>query len=400
MRARHMSERHGDYTKADYLLSHPRLSPEEQELCYLNLMKGDAQSMEMQMYLSKRLTRDKSETGPYEELPHKFLREQCEFSDATNSFLNRYRQRLTPRNNHNGSETFYIPLHGITNRSLQDDDGTGCKFFKTTMEVTVPKGAHNLDECTFKRGPRQPESEQEYLHGINEELKGASDLAPHQGPLCFFTHGAFTGAGVSDNDAVRLAMLTGVPTVNVDWRSTQGAWFTLPLRYPVDYAGAVTQERTFESKLDDTFAFIGENHGAMIGFSRGTGFNATYMQHRFAHRNEDTPINSDVLAHADLQTKEFRVREDGLNPIVSASKNTIVLGNPHDCALKVGRWRISGDRVGDAKPGDIKAVTAAGGKYVIDDYQRRGGNLQHYIDYKVIAKMIRTMVLAPAANDR
>lgn len=268
------------------------------------------------------------------------------------------------------------------------------------MEVTVPKSADNLDECTFKRSARVEESKEQYLKALAEELKGAADLPAHQGPLCFFAHGAFTGAGTSDNDAVRLAMLSGVPTVNVDWRATPGPWNTLPFRYPIDYNGAVSQENEFEPALDASFDYIGAQHGAMVSFSRGTGFDATYMKHRFEDRATDAPVCANILAHADLQTKEFKLREQNLNPIVAGSSNTIVLGNEHDGALRIGRLRILGARAGDASPSDIAAVTAAGGTYVIDQYQHRGGNFNHYIDYKVIAKMIRTLVLHQTPVDQ
>lgn len=371
--------------------------PESDELCFLGVGGCSGNSSAIQMKLSKKLSNDPSEIGSYRDGPHKYIREQCDFSEATLPFLDRYRQRFAPLRHHNGSETFYVPIHGITNRALPGDENDSVKYFKAIFEVDVPRGAHNLDECSFKRGSREERSEQEYLQEIAQELEGAFDLPAHQGPLSFFTHGAFTGAGISDLDTLRLAMISGVPTVNVDWRSTQGPWYTLPMRYPVDFNGAITQEKHFETALDRTFKFIGENHGAMIGFSRGTAFNAGYMMHRFARRQEETPINSNVLAHADLAASMFRLRQDGCNPIVAGSKNTIVLGNKDDGALRVGKWRILGDRIGDAEPGDIKAVTDAGGTYVIDTYQRRGGNFNHYIDYKIISRMIRTLVL-PVRN--
>ncbi len=366
---------------------------ESDELCFLGLGSCNAKSAKIQLGLSRKLSSDPSETGPYEDRPHKYLREQCDFSEATEPFLDRYRQRFAPLRHHNGAQTFFIPVHGITNRSLAGEDNNEIKFFRTVFEVEVPRGAHNLDECTFRRDARKEISEHEYLQEIAEELKGAFDLPAHQGPLCFFTHGAFTGAGISDLDTLRLAMLSGVPTVNVDWRSTQGPWYSLPMRYPIDFNGAITQEKYFEPALDKTFQFIGQNHSAMIGFSRGTAFNAGYMMHRFNNRQIEAPINADVLAHADLAASMFRLRQDGVNPIVAASKNTIVLGNKHDGALRVGRWRIFGDRIGDAEPSDVRAVTEAGGTYVIDTYQRKGGNFNHYVDYKIISSMIRTMVL-------
>jgi hypothetical protein len=349
-----------------------------------------------QMFMSRSFTDDESELGTYKEAPHDYLREQCTFSNRTAQFLSRYAKRLPPYHHHDGSQTYYVLLHGITSRKLPGDDSTEPKYFRALMQVKVPAGADNLDQCTFKRGPRQEETKQEYLKGIEEELKGAADLPAHQGPLCFFAHGAMTGAGVSDNDALRLAMLSGVPTVNVDWRATPGPWYTLPFRYPIDYNGAVTQEKLFEPALDESFAYIGPEHAAMIGFSRGTGFDAAYMQHRFANKETCPQISANILAHADLKASQFRVREEGVNPIVDGSSNTIVLGNPHDGALRVGRIRIFGDRIGDAEPKDIATVTAAGGTYVIDKYQHRGGNFNHYIDYKVIAKMIRAMVLKEA----
>lgn len=371
--------------------------PESDELCFLGLGACNAKGSKAQLGLSKKFTADPSELGSYEDGPHQYLREQCDFTDATLPFLERYVRRFAPLQQHDGTQIFIIPIHGMTNRSLPENKSNEVKYFKALMEIDVPRGAHNLDECTFKRSPREEETEHEYLNELKEELNGSSDLPAQRGPLCFFTHGAFTGAGISDLDALRLALLSGVPTVNVDWRSTQGPWYSLPMRYPIDFNGAITQEKHFETALDKMFKFIGEDRGAMIGFSRGTAFNAGYMMHRFANRDTEPRINANFLAHPDLAASMFRLRMDGSNPIIAASKNTIVLGSKHDSALRVGKWRIFGDRIGDAEPSDVRTVTDAGGTYLIDTYQRHGGNFNHYIDYKIISKMIQTM-LAPAAG--
>ncbi len=340
--------------------------------------------------LSRTLSADKSEREDYEDRPHKYLRDQCEFNENTAPFLSRYSARFHPFSQHDGSRSFYVPIHGITNRTLPGNDSDDLKYYRAVMEVDVPIGAHNIDQCHFKRGPRQEETKEQYLKELAEELNGAADLPSHKGPLSFFTHGAFTAAGVADHDALRLAMLSGIPTINVDWRSSSGPWFTLPFRYPIDYFGAVAQEKVFEDALDTSFAFIGPAKSTFVSFSRGTAFDAAYMRHRFEDRANCSPLAANIFAHADLPTSTFNLRQDGVNPTVAGSKNSIVMGSTHDFVLKIGKFRIFEDRVGDAEPSDIKAVTEAGGKYVLDDYKRRGGNFNHYVDYKVIAKIIKT----------
>lgn len=340
--------------------------------------------------LSKELTVDESEMGPHEVAPRSVLREQCEFSDSTLAFLNRYSKTFSVMKQPDGSQTFYVPLHGITSRRVVGDHSDEPKYFRSLMAVTVPAGAHNLDQCTFKRGPRVEVDKAAFLSALNEEIKGSTKLAPNDGPLSFFTHGVFTSAGKSDADAVRLALLSGVTTVNVDWRSTPGPWYTAPARYAVDHKGAIEQEKTFQPVLDTTLSQIGEKNVSMIAFSRGSAFNAGYMKHRFENRQTLPQINANVLTHPDLFTSEFKVREQGKNPIVAAGKNTFVLGNPYDRALLFGGWQIFGDRVGDAEKSDIDAVTAAGGKYVVDKKQPLNSyTFNHYVDYSTIADMIK-----------
>ncbi|MBX9695108.1 MAG: hypothetical protein K2Z81_22170, partial [Cyanobacteria bacterium] len=104
--------------------------------------------------LSRGLSKDRSELGPYEDLPHEFLRRQCEFTDRTKSFLRRYAHERPTLEHSDGSRSYYIPLHGITYRGLPNNNTDRVKFFRTTMELTVPPDAHNLDQCTFRRGPR------------------------------------------------------------------------------------------------------------------------------------------------------------------------------------------------------------------------------------------------------
>lgn len=366
-------------------------APNENSISLIDLHR-DTQAMtepDIKLWLSKGLSSDKSELESYEEHPHKYLRPQCEFSGETAAFLERYTKSLPALQYHDGSHSYFIPVHGISNRMLNGDSSYTPKYYYSVMEVTVPHGAKNLDQCWFRRGPRQEESKDQFLGEIKEELSGALDLKAHDGPLSFFTHGAFSGAGVVDTDSVRLAMLSGVPTITIDWRSTPGPWYTLPLRYPIDFAGAVSQEKSFEDALDSTFSFLNPSKASMVCFSRGAAFNAAYLQHRY--ENKQVPLSGNIFAHSDLASSAFRARIDGYNPIVGASKSTIVLGNPHDAALRIGSWRIFGDRVGDAQASDVDAVLQAGGKYVIDDFQRRGGNFNHYVDYKIIAKMLQEM---------
>ena len=342
--------------------------------------------------LSRELTNDQSERGPHEAPPRSVLREQCEFSESTLPFLNRYSKSYSVMRQADGSQTFYVPLHGITSRSIAGDESDEPKYFRSVMEVTVPPNAHNLDQCHFKRGPRVEVDKAKFLTALNEEIKGSAKLAASEDPLSFFTHGVFTSAGKSDVDAVRLALLSGVPTVNIDWRSTPGPWYSAAARYAVDHRGAVEQEKSFEPVLDNTLAQIGENNVAMISFSRGTAFNAGYMKHRFENRQTLPQVNANVLTHPDLFTSEFKTRENGQNPIAAAGKHTFVLGNPHDRALMFGGWQIFGDRVGDAEKSDVEAVTAAGGKYVIDNKQPLSSyTFNHYVDYSTIANMIKTV---------
>ena len=224
------------------------------------------------------------------------------------------------------------------------------------------------------------------MQDLSREINGCMTLRPNNRPLNFFTHGCFSGAGVTDADAVRLALLTGTPTVTIDWRSTQGSWYTLPFRYVVDYYSALAQEPSFEKVLDESLASLDPSHVSMVSFSRGAAFNAAYMKHRYSEGLK--PINGHVMAHADLSTSAFRDRKNGENPITAASDATVVLGNRHDKVLFFSRWRIFGDRVGDAYQSDIDTVNLAGGRYVIDDVQRRGGNLNHYVNYNLIARLL------------
>ncbi len=372
-------------------------SQENESLSLLSLSDKTA------LFLSRTLTKDKSESGSYEYeyKPGRALRKQCEFTQYTKEFLQRYKKQISPCQNPDGSTSYFIPMHGISSRVIGSNHSYEPKYFRSVMEVRVAKDAHNLDQCSFKRGPRIEESKAEFENGIDAELNGSESLLASRRPLNFFTHGAFSSAGVSDADALRLAMLSGIPTVSVDWRSTEGAWYTLPMRYVVDYNGAVSQEKQFEKALDAIFDLISPENGTMVSFSRGAAFNNEYMKHRFllAHgskanageNQEQFKLNGHVLSHADLNTSEFKLRVQGFNPLVESSANTVVLGNRKDKALFLGKLRIFGDRVGDGYRSDIEAVNAAGGKYVIDEVQKHGGNFNHYVNYSLIARLLREM---------
>ncbi|MBX9720051.1 MAG: hypothetical protein K2X81_01545, partial [Candidatus Obscuribacterales bacterium] len=110
--------------------------------------------IQLNSILSRTLSSDKSERDGYEDRPHKYLRDQCEFNENTALFLSRYSERFHPFSHHDGSRSFYVPIHGITNRTLPGNDSDDLKYYRAVMEVDVPIGAHNIDQCHFKRGPR------------------------------------------------------------------------------------------------------------------------------------------------------------------------------------------------------------------------------------------------------
>ena len=87
------------------------------------------------------------------------------------------------------------------------------------------------------------------------------------------------------------------------------------------------------------------------------------------------------------------MRDDcGKNPITAAAENTIVLGSPKDMALMfASRW-FRGDRVGDAGKKDIEAVTNAGGRYLIDEFPKRGSNFHHFINYRSLGTMVKELL--------
>ncbi len=343
--------------------------------------------------LSKQISNDRTENGSYFVGPQKYLRTQCEFTPAVENFLYRYSRRYPPQIHADGGKTYTIPIYGITNRTLENSDNFEPKFFKSSMQITVPKGAHNFDQCTVSRGPREKLSNEEYRNGVQQELYGSHDLLPQTGPLSFFTHGVFAGAGQSDDDVLRVAAESGVPTINVDWRSTPGNIFTKIIRYGIDFSGAINQEPSFEPYLDQTVEWLNPKRCAFIAFSRGSAFNAAYMKHRHDSTSFAQKLNGVLFAHPDLETEKFRVRDElGFNPITSSAENTIVLGSPKDKALMfASRW-LRGDRVGDAGKQDIDAVIKAGGRYLIDEFPKRGNNFHHFINYRSLGAMVRELL--------
>lgn len=348
----------------------------------------------LSLRMSKQISNDKTENGSYFVAPQKYMRTQCEFTPAVENFLNRYSRRYPPQIHADGGKTYTVPIYGITNRSVESSDDFSPKFFKSSMHITVPKGAHNFDQCTITRGPREKLTNEEYRTGVQQELYGWHDLLPQSGPLSFFTHGVFAGAGQSDDDVLRVAAESGVPTINVDWRSTPGNIFTKVIRYGIDFSGAINQEPSFEPYLDQTVEWLNPRRCAFIAFSRGSAFNAAYMKHR--HDGISSPerkLNGVLFAHPDLETEKFRVRDEfGLNPITSSAENTIVLGSPKDKALMfASRW-LRGDRVGDAGKQDIDAVIKAGGRYLIDEFPKRGNNFHHFINYRSLGGMVRELL--------
>lgn len=347
--------------------------------------------------VSKLLSSDESESGSYDSPSLKRPRSQCQFTPQTKAFLERYDKIFPHKELANGSRSYFVPVCGITTRDLPESKNSDAKYYGALMEITVPPSANNLDQCSFKRGPRRQFSQSEFLYALNTELKGRQDLKAHDGSLAFFTHGCFTPAGVCDTDAVRLAALSGIPTVALDWRSTEGPWYTLPFRYALDFSAAALQEKDFEAALDETFKSIGPERAAMISFSRGAAFNNSYFEHRFT-LPERSKLRAGVMAHADLKTSAFDRDQDGLNPITAASRSTFVLGNRHDKALFLGRIRIFGNRVGDAEKSDISAVEKAGGKYLIDEFKLHGGNFNHYVNYRLIAGMLNGLCLRKDAS--
>lgn len=363
------------------------------------------------MRLSKQISKDPSEIGSYRREPQKYFRTQCEFTPSVEKFFNRYSRRYPPEHHADGAKTYTIPVYGITNRSLRLGAGgtpspsevnrpfESCndfepKFFVSEMHIRVPKGAHNFDQCAISRGPRQRMSPDEYRDAVQQELSGAHDLLPQAGPLSFFTHGVFAGAGQSDDDVMRIAAESGVPTINVDWRSTPGQLLTKLIRYGIDFSGAIQQEKSFEPLLDQTVDWLNPKRCAFVAFSRGSAFNAAYMKHR--HESLDSNairLNGDLFAHPDLETEKFRARDEaGKNPITASADNTIVLGSPKDKALMfASRW-LRGDRVGDAGKHDIEAVLNAGGRYLIDEFPRRGNNFHHFINYRTLGTLVRDLL--------
>ncbi len=349
---------------------------------------------------SKLLGDDESEEGSYRSAARKRPRSQCEFSNKTAEFLKRYQKLIPERSRSDGSCTYFIPLHGITSRDLPEHQGTSAKYFSSLLEIRVPKNAHNLDQCDIRRGPRHEISKSAFLDALRSELQGKPGLKAYDGALALFTHGCFSSAGVTDADSFRLAALSGVPTISLDWRSSEGPWFTLPFRYVLDYNAAQFQEKLFESALDDTLDSIGPERASLISFSRGAAFNASYLEHRSSKLEQRTKLKSVVMAHADLASSSFRLDHNGLNPITSASRSTIVLGNKHDKAILLGKLRIFGNRIGDAEKSDIEAVEKAGGRYLIDQFRLRGGNFNHYVNYKLIGGILEDLCLGRCDKSR
>ncbi|MBX9570366.1 MAG: hypothetical protein K2X77_15825 [Candidatus Obscuribacterales bacterium] len=353
--------------------------------------------------LSKQISKDRSENGPYFTGPQKYLRTQCEFTPSVQSFLNRYSRRYPPEVHADGAKTYTIPIYGISNRSIGNDSDFEPKFFMSEMHIKVPKGAHNFDQCTISRGPRELLSGDQYRKAVQQELSGAHDLLPQTGPLSFFTHGVFAAAGQSDDDVMRIAAESGVPTINIDWRSTPGSLWTKLFRYGVDFSGAINQEKAFEPYLDQTVAWLNPSRCAFVAFSRGSAFNAAYMKHRHETMGDlnTKKLNGDLFAHPDLETEKFRVRDDkGRNFITASAENTVVLGSPKDKALMfASRW-LRGDRVGDAGKQDIDAVIKAGGRYLIDEFPKRGANFHHFINYRSLGTMVRDLLHTKNRGDK
>lgn len=353
-----------------------------------------AKSANFGIKLSKSVGQDSSEQGAYTCLPQEFLRTQCEFTAHTQHALRRYSRRYQPEQNSDGSTTYTIPIHGISNRSIQGDLSVEPKFFQSLMSIRVPKDAHNFDQCTIVRAPRKEVSATEYRNSIQEEISGSQDLLPETGPIGFFTHGVFACAGQSDDDVMRIFLESGIPTINIDWRSTPGKSYTRLIRYGIDFHGAITQEKAFEPYLDETVKWLNPSRCAFIAFSRGSAFNAAYMKHRHESFGESTQkLNTDLFAHPDLETEKFKVRDDcGNNPITASADNTIVLGSPRDKALLFASHWFKADRVGDAGKQDIEAVTRAGGRYLIDESPKRGNNFNHFINYRSLGGLVNDLL--------
>ena len=266
-------------------------------------MLASSDNPALTLRISKQISKDQTENGPFQSLPQKYLRTQCEFTPSVEKFLNRYSRRYPPETNGDGSKTYTVPIYGITNRSVEYSNDFEPKFFKSEMQVTVPKGAHNFDQCTVNRGPRERLTQDEYRKSVQQELSGSHDLLPQTGPLSFFTHGVFQSAGHSDDDVLKIAAESGVPTINIDWRSTPGSFFTKLVRYGIDYSGAINQEKSFEPYLDQTVDWLNPKRCAFVAFSRGSAFNAAYMKHRHDMRNPPSQsLNGDLFAHPDLET--------------------------------------------------------------------------------------------------
>lgn len=250
------------------------------------------------------------------------------FTDKTEKALMKDADLYPPIKNADGSTTYSIILAGITDRS----SSAGADYYSRKIDVTVPAGKLDLDDCSFIIGKREIIPEEKYTQLLKRDRVGAEELD-------LFTHGVSCTQDCADKQAVMLELTNGRPTVNIDWSSSSPQ--SNPIKgiasYFQDTAAALraNNNKAFESAIDNTIDHIGAEHTNMIGFSHGAMFDTRYLKHRV---EDHLPrLDTLILTHPDVPVSAPELYPGNKPALLRDSADrSFVIGSRIDVLLKLG----------------------------------------------------------------
>jgi hypothetical protein len=249
---------------------------------------------------------DSTELGCFRELASNGKSARTAISPYTQSFCDRYRLRHPITKNSDGSTTYVVPQLGITTRELPGHNSSLVKHFGCLVKIRVAQGATHFDQCTFERGPRQFITASQFKQAVTEEMQGSPSLSDPLPHLTLYTHGSALSAGAADIDSAKLALASGAPVVNIDFKS-----------YPF-------QDKVMALALDQAIAFIGAAKVNLVGSGDGCKFNTDYLAYRY--RTNAPLLRMHILAHLQLPISELQKYADHhYNEIIEGSNKTTIL---------------------------------------------------------------------------
>lgn len=234
-----------------------------------------------------------------------------------------------PVQNVDGSTTYTVVQSGLTDRPGRD---SGIDYYRRLVNITVPKDNPSIDKCQFVFNGRETISKDQYDQILQRDKAFNPEIE-------LYAHGVSTTDMSADKQAMTLQLMSGRPTIALDWDANPATGDDNPLHslqgYSQDTINAkrANDNKDFQNAIDNTVQEIGADHTSLIGFSHGGFFDTRYLAHRV---QANLPkLENVILTHPDVPVSAPELRVNGSPELFKDSaQHSYVIGGKMDLAMK------------------------------------------------------------------